>query len=51
MLRARAVLKLTADMRDDANGLTSHVLATSGLGFKMSGESEKSDDNILSATK
>ena len=38
-------------MRDNANGLTNHVLATSGLGFKMSSEHEKPEDNVLSVTK
>ena len=33
------------------SGLISHGLVTSGLGFKLSSEHEKSNDNVLSATK
>ena len=51
MLRSCDALKLSRHVRDNANGLRNHVLATSGLDFKMSKEHEKPDDNVLSVTK
>ena len=45
------MFEVFSHVRDNANGLTNHVLATSGLGFKMSSEYEKLVNNALSATK
>ena len=45
------MFEVFSHMRDNANGLTNHVLATSGLGFKMFSEYEKSVNNVLSVTK
>ena len=44
-------MKLSRHVRDNRNGLTNHVMATSGLGLKLSTEYEKTDDNVVSATK
>ena len=51
LLKACDALKLSRHIRDNVNGLTNHVLATSGLGFKMSSDYENPDDSVLSVTK
>ena len=38
-------------MKDDASGLTNHVLATSGLDFKLLSEFKNPDSVVLSAAK
>ena len=44
-------LKLSRHVRDNRNGFTNHVLATSRLGLKLATEYEKSDDNVVNTTK
>ena len=51
VLKTCDVLKLSRHIRGNVISLTNCDLAISGLGFKLSSEHEKPDDNVISAIK
>ena len=44
-------IKLNRHVKDNCNGLTNHLLATSYLGFDLPTEHKKPNDAIISVTK